>query len=135
MPGPFDALPLLFAQAQNAPGGGGANQGSGTWTFFIYVAIIGLWFYILLLRPQQKQEKQRKAMLQALKKNDKVVTSAGIYGTVVSIEDGQDRVVLRVDDDRGIRIAFTRASIVRVLDGQDKDKDKVREKEKAAESA
>jgi preprotein translocase subunit YajC len=134
MPGLLDALPVLFAQAQNAPAaGGGANQGLGSYTFVIYLAIIGVWFYFLLIRPQQKQEKQRKSMLAALKKNDRVITTSGIYGTVVSIEDNQDRVVLRVDDDRGTRVAFTRGSIARVLDAQDKGKEK--EKEKASEIA
>ena len=55
-------------------------------------------------------------MIDALKKNDKVLTTAGIYGTVVSVDAEHDRVVLRVDDDRGVKVAFTKASIVRVLD-------------------
>jgi preprotein translocase subunit YajC len=130
----LEVLPLLFAQAGNAPaGGGGAASGPGSYTFLIYVGIIGLWFYLLLIRPQQRQEKLRKAMLSALKKNDRVITSSGIYGTVTSIDDGGDRVVLRIDDDRGVKVAFTRASIVRVLDGGD-EKGKL-SKEKAAETA
>jgi preprotein translocase subunit YajC len=56
-------------------------------------------------------------MLGALKKNDKVLTAAGIFGTVVAVDDDHDRIVLRVDDDRGVRIAFNRGSVVRVLDG------------------
>jgi preprotein translocase subunit YajC len=55
-------------------------------------------------------------MLGALKKNDRVVTSGGIYGTVVSVEPDGDKVVLRVDDDRGIKITFSRASVTRVLE-------------------
>jgi len=133
MPGLFDAFPLLFAQ--NAPGGnagaGGAAGGTpGLVTFLPYVVIIGLWFYLLLIRPQQKQEKQRRAMLDALQKNDKVLTSAGIYGTVVSVDADLDRVVVRIDDDRGVKVAFSKASIVRILDGSI-----AKEKEKAAESA
>ena len=64
-------------------------------------------------------------MIDALKKNDKVLTSAGIYGTVVSVDEEDDRVVVRVDDDRGVKVAFSKASIVRVLDGSaDKSKEK-----------
>ena len=123
MPG---LLETLLAQAPNAaPAKGAANSGGlGSYEFVIYIAVIGLWFYLLLIRPQQRQEKQRKSMLNALKKNDKVITSSGIYGTVMSIDDSLDRVVLRIDDDRGVKVAFTRASIVRVLESQDKEKEK-----------
>ena len=70
-------------------------------------------------------------MMSALKKNDKVLTSAGIYGTVVSVDDDSDRVVLRIDDDRNVKVAFSRVSVVRVFDGSEKGK----EKEKASETA
>ena len=43
-------------------------------------------FYFLILRPQQQQEQKRKAMIDAIKKNDKVVTTGGIYGTVISVD-------------------------------------------------
>ena len=61
----------------------------------------------MIIRPQQQQEQKRKAMIDALKKNDKVLTTAGIYGTVVSVDANQDRVVLRVDDERGSRSTFS----------------------------
>jgi preprotein translocase subunit YajC len=132
MAGLFDALPLLFAQNAPAGGAGGAGPGEAPalWTFLPYILIIGLWFYLLLIRPQQKQEKVRRAMMDALKKNDRVLTSAGIYGTVVSVDTDTDRVVVRVDDDRGVKLVFSRASIARVLEAP-ADK----EKEKAAGSA
>jgi preprotein translocase subunit YajC len=123
--------PLLFAQ--NAAGGGGGNQGSALLTFLPTIAIIIFWFYLFMVLPQRKQEKQRREMLSALKKNDKVVTAAGIYGTVVSVDDTEDRVLLRVDDDRGTRVAFTKASIVRVLNGKDVKESSA--KDKAAETA
>jgi len=50
-----------------------------------------------------------------LKKNDKVVTASGMYGTVISVDEEGDRVVLRLDDEGKIKISFTRASIVRIL--------------------
>jgi len=104
--------------AQQAP-----NAGiTGLWTFLPYIAIIGLWFYLLLIRPQQKQEQTRRQMLGGLKKNDKVITSGGIYGTVMSVDADSDRVVLRIDDDRGIKVTFSKVSILKVLDSQDKEK-------------
>ncbi len=124
----LDALPLLFAQNAAPAGGAGAGTSQGLVTFLPYVAIIGLWFYLLLIRPQQKQEKQRREMINALKKNDKVLTSAGIYGTVVSVDEKEDRVLVRIDDDRGVRVAFSKSSIVRIFDGAtEKSRDKATE--------
>ncbi len=136
MPGLLDAfaLPLLFAEkAAAAPRGRRRRRGTGSSTFLPYVAVIGLWFYLLLIRPQQKQDKQRRDMLGALKKNDRVLTSAGIYGTVVSVDEKEDRVLVRVDDDRGVKVAFSKASIVRILGAPD-EKEKS-PKEKASETA
>lgn len=53
-------------------------------------------FYFLLIRPQQKRQKQRNAMLQALKKGDKVITIGGIHGTIVDITE--ERITLKVSD-------------------------------------
>ena len=72
-------------------------------------------FYFMLIRPQQAQEKKRKEMITKLKKNDKVLTAAGMYGTVLSVDEQGDRVQLRLDDDGKVKITFTKASIVRVL--------------------
>ena len=55
-------------------------------------------------------------MIDALKKNDKVLTSAGIYATVVSVDNDHDRVVLRVDDEKGVKVSFSKSSVVRVLE-------------------
>ncbi len=72
--------------------------------------------YFLLLRPQRQQEQKRRAMIDALKKNDKVVTTGGIYGTVTSVDAASDRVVLRIDDEKGVKVAFTRSSVARVIE-------------------
>lgn len=64
-------------------------------------------FYFLLIRPQQKKQKTRNAMLSALKKGDKVVTIGGLHGTIVEITD--DVVVLKVND--VTKLTFDRSSI------------------------
>lgn len=130
MPGLFDLPPFLFAQ--NAAAGAGANQGSPSWTFLPFVAVIALWVYLLLFRPMQKQDRMRRELIGSLKKNDRVVTAAGIYGTVVSLDEGQDRVVIRVDDDKNVRMTFTKASIVRTLDA---NAEKGKGKERASDTA
>jgi preprotein translocase subunit YajC len=92
------------------------NGASGFMGTFVYLLPIPFLFYFLIIRPQQQQEKNRRSMIDALKKNDKVLTSGGIYGTVVSVDPTNDRVVLRVDDERGIRLTFAKSSVTRVLE-------------------
>src|SRR5262245_235711 len=126
MPG-LTELPLLFAQRA-----GGAQGGDGG--LFQFLILIGppiLLYYLIFGRHHQQQERKRREMIDALKKNDRVLTQAGIYGTVGSVSPENDRVVLRVDDDRNVRLEFSKASIVRVLEAAEKDK----EKDKAAELA
>ena len=72
------------------------------WPFLLMFAV----FYFLLIRPQQKRNKQRSQMLAALKKGDRVVTIGGIHGTIVEITD--DIVVLLVND--ATKITFDRCS-------------------------
>jgi preprotein translocase subunit YajC len=99
-------LPLLFAQ----------DCTSSSLLPYIYLLPIPFLFYFMIIRPQQLQERKRRAMIDALKKNDKVLTSGGIYGTVISVDSAQDRVVLRVDDEKGVKLSFTKASVARVLE-------------------
>ena len=82
-------------------------QDSGfTQILFLYVPI-ALIFYFLVIRPQRQQQKKVKDMLGNLKKNDEVVTTSGIHGTVAIIKD--KTVVVRVDE--GCRIEFDREAI------------------------
>src|SRR4051794_5185970 len=74
MPGLFAAFPALFAQ--DAPGAGAAPSWWLTLAPFLPLVAI---YYFIIIRPQQDQEKKRRQMLDALKKNDKVLTAAGIY--------------------------------------------------------
>ena len=68
-------------------------------------------FYLLLIRPQQQQQKKHKQMLGALKKGDKVVTSGGIIGTVVGLDDG--KAVLRIAED--VKVEVVKGSITNVV--------------------
>lgn len=119
--GPFAAFPFLLAQAA-APAGPAADTATNSFLQIVpYLAVIPI-FYLLLIRPQQQQDKKRREMINQLKKNDKVLTAAGFYGTVVSIDPDGDRVVLRIDEDGKVRVAFARSGIVKVVtaDGADR---------------
>ncbi len=109
--GPLDAFSFLIAQV--APAVAGKDPGYIQYLPLLPIPFI---FYFLLLRPQQQQDKKRRQMITAIKKNDRVLTAGGIYGTVTSVDLANDRVVLRVDDDGRVKIPFTMASIVRVIE-------------------
>jgi len=66
-------------------------------------------FYFLLIMPQQRRQKKWQAMLETIKPGDRVTTSGGIKGTVLSMKD--DGVVLRVPPDN-IKMEVVRSSIV-----------------------
>jgi preprotein translocase subunit YajC len=98
--------PIVFAQE--------AGWGN-TW---LPIYLLGFFFliYFMILRPQKQQDQKRRAMIDAMKKNDKVLTTGGIYGTVISVDTSQDRVVLRVDDEKGVKVSFARSSVARVIE-------------------
>ena len=82
--------------------------GGGAAPILMMVAIIGV-FYVLLILPQQRRQKKWQAMLSQVKPGDKVVTSGGLTGAVMSVKD--DAVVLRVPPDN-IKLEVSRSSIV-----------------------
>ena len=70
--------------------------------------------YFLLIRPQQKQKREREAMLAAVKKGDRVVTSSGLHGTVLNLNE--HTVTLRVADQ--VKLEFDRSALGRVVEAQ-----------------
>jgi preprotein translocase subunit YajC len=91
-----------------------AGGSSAILTQVLFFAAIFAIFYFLLIRPQQKQKRERETMLTALKKGDRVVTTGGLYGTITGLEE--QKVVLRVADQ--VRLEFDRAAIARIVEGQ-----------------
>lgn len=67
-------------------------------------------FYFMLIKPQQKKEKERLNMLKGVKKNDEVVTRGGIHATVLNVKD--KTVTLRIDDN--VKIDVDRDAISRI---------------------
>jgi preprotein translocase subunit YajC len=80
---------------------GGA--GGGPLSMMMMFALIFGVFYFLVIMPAKKQQKKKEAMIGALKKGDKVVTSGGIYGTVAAVED--QTVLLKIAENTKIRIS------------------------------
>ena len=69
-----------------APGQGQGGQ-SSPYSFLIFMGLLFAIFYFILIRPQQKRQKEHRQLLENLKKGDKVVTTGGLQGTVVSLSD------------------------------------------------
>lgn len=102
---------LFFAQAATQPDP--KAQMVSTIGMF---AIMGVMFYFVLIRPQQKRAKQQAAMLKTLKKGDKIVTSSGILGVVLTVKDGT--VVLRSEETKLEVLKSTVAEVVQAAAGE-----------------
>lgn len=89
--------------------------GSGLLTIAPLIFIFAI-FYFLLILPQQRKQKKWQAMLGELKTGDKVVTSGGLRGTIMSIKD--DALVLRVPPDN-LKLEVSRGSIVTVTTAEE----------------
>lgn len=94
-----------FAQAA---GGGAASAFSS----FVPLILIFAIMYFLLIRPQQKKLKEQKAMVEALRRGDQVLTQGGIYGKVVKVNDDG---VLDVEIADGVKVRMPRAAVAQVI--------------------
>ena len=90
-----------------APPQGGEAGGGSFLTTMIMFGLIFVIFYFMILRPQQKRTKEREKMLSDLKKGDKIVTSGGIHGKIVNIEE--KTMLVEVDDN--VKLKLERSSV------------------------
>lgn len=105
---------------------------------FLPLVLIFVVFYFLLIRPQQTKQKQHKAMLDALRRGDRVVTGGGILATVVRVVNPDE---VELDLAPNVRVRVLRSTISSVLSKPDpaaareaaKDKDREKDKEAARE--
>src|SRR5438876_6285964 len=101
------AAEQAFAQTS---GGGGLGSNAFLTQIAFFGAIFAI-FYFLLIRPQQKQKKDRETMLSAVKRGDRVVTTGGLHGTVIGL--AENTVTLRVAD--SVRLDFDRSALGRIV--------------------
>ena len=95
-------------------GGAGAAPGNpmmSTLLMLLQFLPIFLIIWLLIIRPQQKRQKDLEKMLKGLKKGDRVLTSGGLYGTVVGLDEA--KTVLKVAED--VKLEFSRSAIVQVI--------------------
>ena len=76
---------IAYAMGQ---GGAGAGQGAGGGIgAFVPLILMFVIFYFLLIRPQQKKTKEHRAMIENLKKGDRIITSGGIHGRITAVSE------------------------------------------------
>lgn len=99
-----------YAMSTNPGKGGAESTGSmfGLMPMFVVMFVV---LYFFMIRPQQKKQKETQAMLQNLKKGDRVTTAGGMYGTVVGIKE--DVVTLKIADNA--KVEFRKSAISNVV--------------------
>ncbi|MDR2782416.1 MAG: preprotein translocase subunit YajC [Treponema sp.] len=127
----FSVFSFPRALLMAAPDGvaGGAAGGNALVSFVPFILIIAI-FYFLIIRPQNKKQKETQKMLGALKKGDKIVTIGGIHGTIQKVKEGS--VIVKVDENT--KMEFSRSAISSVeaaakeADDDDGEEKKIEEK-------
>lgn len=104
---------MLFVDLAHAAGQppGGGSGGSALATQLLFFAAIFAIFYFLLIRPQQKQRREREQLLASVKKGDRVVTTSGLHGTILALDE--HKVTLRIADQ--VKVDFDRSAIGRII--------------------
>jgi preprotein translocase subunit YajC len=122
----------IVAPAQAAPAAESAPAQTGTtqpqegapvegqnpapqWTGLMPMILIFVIMYLLLIRPQQKRQKEQRELVSRLKAGDRVLTSAGIYGTITTVKDAS----VMVEIAKGVEIEVLRGAIGNVVDAKD----------------
>lgn len=86
----------------------------GQWQQLIFIGLIFVVMYFIMFRGPRKRQQQQKQMIMALKKNDRVQTIGGIFGTVLEVSDTE--VVLKIDEANNTKIRVLPSAVSRVIE-------------------
>jgi preprotein translocase subunit YajC len=113
-------LNALIFLAEQGPDAKGEPNGflSSPLPMFLMIGVVA---YFLLYLPSRREKQQRQALLNALKKNDKVLTSAGIIGVVTNLREGSEEVTIKSDE---AKFLVLRSSIARIITEPEKEPQK-----------
>ena len=102
------------------------DEGAGGWAQFgmlPLLAAFGLLFYFIVLGPERRKQKDHKALIENIKKNDRVVTVGGIKGVVTNVNRDTKELTVRIDETTNTRIHVEISAIARVeTDGNGEEK-------------
>jgi len=99
---------FLISDAYAQGGGGAAGPGMGDFLFLIVIFAV---FWFLLIRPQQKRQKEHKALVEGLSKGDEVVTNGGLLGKITKV--GDNFVTLEIAD--GLKVQVQRVAVAQLM--------------------
>lgn len=116
---------LQAGQAAGAQGQGGMLM--SVLPFLLIIVI----FYVFIIRPQNKKQKETQKMIDALKKGDKIVTIGGIHGTVTQAKENEKTIIVKVEG--GTTIEFNRSAVATVLNAAPVKAEKADKKAKTEE--
>ena len=103
---------ILAQAAAPTTGAGPTPSQQPAWLSFAPMVLLVIVFYFILIRPQQKRSKQQAILISSIKSGDRVVTSSGIVGVVITVKD--KTVSLRSAD---AKMEVTKASVTEILQG------------------
>lgn len=102
-------METLFILAQAAAPAGAEPVGNPLMQFLPLIFIFVI-FYFLLIRPQQKRQKELRALVESVKTGDKVITSAGIHGLVSNVKE--KTVILKIAEN--VKVEFDKSAVISV---------------------
>jgi preprotein translocase subunit YajC len=104
-----------YLLAMAAPTNTGTQaSGGGLMTLFPILLMV-LIFWLMIIRPQAKKQRELTAMLATLKEDDEVLTTSGMYGKVVSLRPDKDIVIIEIDDNNHTRVRMQRGAVATIL--------------------
>ncbi|MGE5258468.1 MAG: preprotein translocase subunit YajC [Hyphomicrobiales bacterium] len=103
---------MILVSIAYALGQGGAPEGgAANFATFIPLILMFVIFYFLLIRPQQKRNKEHRGMIANLKKGDRIVTSGGLHGRIT----GMDETTLTVEIADKVRVKVNRGNVAGII--------------------
>ena len=107
---------ILLASSGSSSGGAGGLMG-GTLGLVIWIVILFGFMYFFMIRPQQKEQKEKTALMNSLGIGDTVLTTSGFYGVVIDIDD--DTVIVEFGSNKNCRIPMQKNAIAAVEKPED----------------
>jgi preprotein translocase subunit YajC len=108
----------LVIFAEKAAGDKAVGPFDGISQLLLPFVAIGFLFYFLLYRPQKAEQKRRLEMLQGVKKNDRILTTGGIYGVVTNVQRDDDEVTIKVDESTNTKLRVSMGSIGKIISNE-----------------
>lgn len=103
----MNLINLIILQCAPQSGQSGMDSLMGLLPFVLIIAV----FYFLIIRPQQKRQKERQKLLDSVKKGDKIITAGGVHGLVEGIED--KTLLVKIADN--VKVKMERSSVATII--------------------